>query len=214
MVPQSKGLQRLEEQIAHLEPGSLRRQTLEAARRFKSSWIDLGRFLWTVRREKKFRQWGYLSFDAYCVKEIGIRTATATKLLNSYYFLEKEEPATLRRLTEQGPSPRLPSADSVDLLRRLKSRQGIPEEGYSRIRESVLAEGREAPEVRKEIRAAFPSGPGGAAGPDRRKANLKRMVGTLKALRYALTVDEAAPTHLLEEIDSLTRKIEAHLAKP
>ena len=61
---ESKAIQRLEEKMADLEPGSLRRETLEAAKRFKSSWIELGRMLWTVYREKKFREWGYLTFEA------------------------------------------------------------------------------------------------------------------------------------------------------
>ena len=60
----SKAIQQLEERMADLQPGSLRHQTLEAAKRFKASWIELGRMLWTVYREKKFREWRYLTFEA------------------------------------------------------------------------------------------------------------------------------------------------------
>ena len=42
--------------------------------------------------DKHFRTWNYLSFDTYCFKELGIRQTTASKLLKSYSFIEKEEP--------------------------------------------------------------------------------------------------------------------------
>ena len=75
-----------------MDKNSLRYQTLQSARRFKSSWIELGQYLQTVWREKHYKNWGYMSFESYCAKEIAIKNSTALKLLRSYYFLEREEP--------------------------------------------------------------------------------------------------------------------------
>jgi len=157
-MPTSKAIKQLEERMADLEPGTLRHETLEAAKKFKSSWIELGRMLWTVWKDKKFREWGYLTFDAYCVKEVGIKAATAKKLLHSYYFLEKEEPTLLRRLSGESPA-NLPHADAVNVLRLLSKRSEIPADDYRQVRSQVLEKGREGAEVRREVLelcAAFP----------------------------------------------------------
>src|SRR5487761_2441298 len=87
----TKSIHNLEERMGHLEPESLRYQVLDAAKSFKSSWIQLGQFLFTVYKDKLYRDWAYQTFEAYCAKEIGIRQNTAIKLLKSYSFLEKEE---------------------------------------------------------------------------------------------------------------------------
>ena len=198
--------------MADLQPGSLRHQTLEAAKRFKASWIDLGRMLWTVYREKKFREWGYLTFEAYCAKEIGIRAATAKKLLHSYYFLEKEEPSTLKRLTEAAPAS-LPSADSVNLLRLLKNREEVPAADYQRMRSYVLEKGKEAPEVRKEVQALLQdkSADPEAVQEARTKSAVRRMIGTLRSIRQQLVGGDLVPKKLLTEMESLIGKLEEHL---
>ena len=208
----SKAIQQLEDRMADLQPGSLRHETLEAAKRFKVSWIELGRALWTVYREKKFREWGYLTFDAYCAKEVGIRGATAKKLLQSYYFLEKEEPSTLKRLAEIAP-PSLPSADSVNLLRLLKNRQEVPAADYQKVRSYVLEKGKEAPEVRKEVQALLQdkSADPEAVQEARTKSAVRRMIGTLRSLRDQLSGADLVPKKLLDEVAGLAKKLEGLL---
>jgi len=204
-----KAIQRLEERISTLEPGTLRHEALEAAKRFKSSWVELGRVLWTVWKEKRFREWGYLTFDAYCAKEIGIRAATAKKLLHSYYFLEKEEPTFLRKITE-GPPTNLPSPEAVNLLRLLERKQEVSPEGYQRVRSYVLEKGREAPEIRREVRTLlerFQADPEGARAA-RRQTLIRRMIGTLKALQAEMAGSRLLGQKLLREIESVTKKLE------
>ncbi|MBI3333681.1 MAG: hypothetical protein HYZ93_06295 [Candidatus Omnitrophica bacterium] len=205
----SRSIERLEDRLAGLEPGTLRREALEAAKRFKSSWIELGRILWTVWREKSFREWGYLTFDAYCSKEIGIRSATAKKLLHSYYFLEKEEPTILKRLTE-GPPANLPSPEAVNLLRLAGRKQVVPAERYQELRSRVLERGAEPLEVRREIRSILE-----AASPDpaaaresRRIGMIRRTIGTLKGLRLEMAASSALPKKLIGEIEALIKKLE------
>ncbi len=205
----NRTLNRIEERMAGLEPGTIRYEALEAAKRFKNSWIDLGRLLWTVYREKKFKEWGYLSFDAYCAKEVGIRSATAKKLLQSYYFLEKEEPSVLRKLQEEPPA-KLPQADSVNMLRLLKNRQNVPADDYQQVRSYVLEKGGEAQEVRREIRSLLeelqpdPQ----AARAARRTSSIRRAIGTLRSLKVEFEESKLLPVKLLAEIDALAKKLE------
>lgn len=212
---ESKSIQRLEQKMADLEPGSLRYQTLEAAKRFKASWIGLGQMLWTVYKDKKFREWGYLTFDAYCLKDVGIKAATAKKLLQSYYFLEKEEPSTLKRLTsDDAPAAELPSAESVNLLRLLKNRDEVPAEDYQKVRSYVLEKGKEPEEVRRQVQTLLEENK--KADPEevqeaRTKSAVRRMIGTLKALRQQLSGAGLIPKKVMDEVESLTKKLESLL---
>ncbi len=213
-MPTSKSIRQLEERMANLQPGTIRYETLEAAKRFKSSWIELGRTLWTVWSQKKFREWEYLTFEAYCTKEIGIKAATAKKLLHSYYFLEKEEPTALKRILEDSPT-RLPSLDAVNALRLLSRRQGLPPQNYQQVRTQVLEKAHEGPQVRQTIReileAVHPDP--AAARAARRTASLRRMIGTLQSIRLELAAAKWVPPPLLSEIETLVKKLEKELER-
>ncbi len=212
----SKNIERLEEKMSGLEPESLRYQTLKAAKQFKLSWIELGQMLWTVYKDKKFREWGYLAFDAYCSKEVGIREATAKKLLQSYYFLEKEEPTILRQLKEETTPEKMPSPDSVNLLRLLKNKPEVTEQSYQKVRGYVLEKGKEAPEIRKEVKTILDESRTDDEDPEeardqRTRTTVRRMVGTLKSIRQQLTTGDLVPEKLLKEIDALSEKLEGIL---
>ena len=207
---ENKALRRLEERMATVQPGTIRHEALEAAKRFKSSWIDLGRILWTVHKEKKFKEWGYISFEGYCSKEVGIREATAKKLLHSYYFLEKEEPTLLKQLADPQERPaQVPQVDAVNMLRLLSKKESVPQEDYRKVRSYVLEQGRDLPEVRKEVQSVLQAS--ASVSPEkqsgRRQALVRRMIGTLKTLRDELVSEEAVPEKLLDEIDRLMKKL-------
>lgn len=212
-MPTSKTIRQLEEQMTDLTPGSLRHQTLEAARRFKASWIELGQKLWTVWKEKAYRSWGYLTFEAYCAKELHLRSATAKKLLHSYYFLEKEEPSTLQRLRGEGASSTLPSPEAVNVLRLLKRREEVPSDHYQQVRQYVLEEGKDVSEVRQRVqeilKASRPESE--EAQGQRRRATVRRMIGTLKALRREMEQGELVPRSLLVQVETLVKRLEAVL---
>ncbi len=212
----SKNIERLEEKMSGLEPESLRYQTLKAAKQFKLSWIELGQMLWTVYKDKKFREWGYLAFDSYCAKEVGIREATAKKLLQSYYFLEKEEPTILRQLKEETTPEKMPSPDSVNLLRLLKNKPEVTAQNYQKVRGYVLEKGKEAPEIRKEVKTILDEARTEDEDPEetrdqRTRMTVRRMVGTLKSIRQQLTTGDLVPEKLLKEIDALSEKLEGIL---
>ena len=76
-------------------PGSFRHTVLTAARKFKSTWVELGKLLVQVRDGAQHEGWGYPTFEAYCAKELRIRKATADKLTRSFSFLAKHEPKAM-----------------------------------------------------------------------------------------------------------------------
>ena len=156
----SKSLQHIEEQMGSLDPASFRYKALDCAKQFKNSWMELGRCLYSIYKDKLFKEWGYLTFEAYCAKEIGIRQPTAMKLLKSYYFLEREEPSYLKRQSADGNEPsKIPSYEAVNALRLAKSNERIQESDYKKLREEVLENAREDQEVKKKIRYILKSNP-------------------------------------------------------
>lgn len=147
----SKGEQVIEQLMAQLDPESERYRVLAVAKRFKSTWVELGEQLLKVNRDGLFHAWGYDSFADYCSKEVRIRKPTAEKLTLAYRYLEQEEPQLLARSAELKP---LPDYRSVDLLRQAREEQQLPPEQYAELRKAVIDDERSHPTVLKRFREA------------------------------------------------------------
>lgn len=148
-TPKTSSERHIENIMQHVEPGSDRYDVLDKAKRFKSSWVELGEKLLQVSSKGHFREWGYKSFEEYCVQEIRIKRATAEKLTMAYHFMEKEEPQLLSPKEELKP---LPDYRSIDLLRKAKEEKGFTEEEYGDLRKSIIEEERSHPTVAKKYK--------------------------------------------------------------
>ncbi|MBJ6723499.1 hypothetical protein [Geomesophilobacter sediminis] len=151
-APKSSGERHIDAIMEQLEPGSDRYDVLDKAKRFKSSWVELGEKLLVVSSQGSFREWGYNSFEEYCVQEIRIKRGTAEKLTMAYRFMEKEEPQLLQhRGTAEDLKP-LPDYRSVDLLRKAKEEKGFSEEEYQDLRKTVVEDEKSHPTVLKKYK--------------------------------------------------------------
>jgi hypothetical protein len=65
----TKGIRNLEERMEGADEGSVRHAALKNAKDFKSSWIELGRVLYTVWKDKLYKDWGYQEFEAYVARK-------------------------------------------------------------------------------------------------------------------------------------------------
>jgi len=147
--PKSKGQHLIERIMQELDPESDRYQVLATAKRFKSSWVELGEQLLRVSKEGLFRQWGYDSFEEYCAREVRIRKPTAEKLTLAYRYLEKDEPELISRRAELKPPP---DFRSVDLLRQAREEKDFSDEEYAELRRAVVEEERSHPTVLKRFK--------------------------------------------------------------
>jgi len=207
-------LRRIEDRMEELDTQSLRYQVLNCAKQFKTSWIELGRALYTVWHDKLYKEWGYSNFDNYTAKEIGIRKQTAMKLLRSYYFLEKEEPLLLK---EEGMKNAVvaPSLDSVEVLRQAKNKKLLNEDDYNQIKKAIFEEGKEANTVKKDLTALIrqrqelePE----EAWEKRRLSTVRRFLGTLKALTQEMQINKILSASLIREAEKLIKKLEEEVA--
>ncbi len=200
----NKSITQIEEKMGSLDPSSLRYQVLDSARQFKSSWIELGRFLYQVNQGKLFKEWGFITFEGYTAKEVGIRQQTAVKLLKSYYFLEKEEPQFLKRQLDTETKPNsIPSYEAVNALRLASQNDRIPEKQYDEIRDAVLEDAREEGEVKKKIRYVLKANPSASKPIDKEKQKEQAVIRTVAALkRSKIELEELGfPDRLLQKFD-------------
>ncbi|MFH1594574.1 MAG: hypothetical protein ABID09_07765 [Candidatus Omnitrophota bacterium] len=214
-VIKTKTIENLEQKMENVAKGTLRYQILENAKSFKTSWVDLGQALHTVWKDKMYRDWGYGTFDAYAIKEIGIRKQTALKLLRSYYFLEKEEPRYLNKGYHEGVSAAsLPTYESVDALRLASKKKDIDKEEYETIKQNVLQKGKDAKDVKKDLTALIkqreelqPE----EAWKKKKQAILKRFLSALKSISRELKISKMLPAQIVKDVDNLIREIESEL---
>lgn len=211
----TKSLKSIEEKMESLDSGSLRYHILESAKNFKRSWIELGRSLYSVWKDKMYKEWGYVNFDIYVSREIGIRKQTAMKLLKSYYFLEKEEPQYLKTdYAESAKAVNIPSYESVNILRRAKNNKDLDEDDYSNLKIEIFEKGKDAQEVKKNlgviIRQRQELEPL-EAQKKRKLATLRRLLGQLRMLKQEADLLKMLPMPLIKELDALLKKIDIEM---
>ncbi len=197
---ESKGERIIAQLMKDIEPGTPRFEVLDVARRFKTSWVELGGKLYEVRRKKLYEQWGYGKFDEYCNQEIRIKPRTATKLTSSYAFLKNEEPSVLKR---DGVVQPVPDVQVVDMLRRARKNEALPEREYSRIKEMAFNDAPIA-DVRTEMRQHQPARQSLSKG-----QVIKHLLDQARRLADGLSVLEGIPHVLVERALALVDGIRA-----
>jgi len=194
---------------------SVRYSVLSSAKKFKSSWLELGQALYAVWKDKLYKEWGYLTFDAYTAKEVGIRKQTALKLLKSYFFLEKEEPAYVQKeYLESHGAKSIPSYESVNTLRLAKNNKELDSGDYAGIRRNVLDLGKEAKDVKRDITTLIRqrAEPDSAEAREKKKyAAVRRLVSTLRALKREIEASKLMTASIIRETDNLIKKLETEI---
>jgi hypothetical protein len=210
-----KSLRNIEEKMGSLDASSLRYQVLESAKNFKCSWIELGRSLYSVWKDRMYKEWGYVNFDIYTSREIGIRKQTAMKLLKSYYFLEKEEPQYLKTdYTDSAKPANIPSYESVNILRQARDKKGLDEDDYLNLKKEIFERGKDAQEVKKNLGAIIRQRQqldSQEIQEKRRLSTLKRLLGHLRLLKTEVATLKILSVPLVKELDNLIKNIDLEI---
>ncbi|MCA2981774.1 MAG: hypothetical protein INH41_30585 [Myxococcaceae bacterium] len=195
--------QELEHKAMRAPPGSLRQSVLLAARRFKASWVELGKLLSAVKHEGTFQEWGYATFDAYCLGELRIRKQTADKLTRGYSVMNKYEP---ERLQQPDVAEAAPPFEVVEVLAQAEERGQLSAQEYRSIRDAIWSQEKPTSELRKELIERFPP-------PDERAPSdaqsVKRLWLQMKRLAAELKANKKVPRAVAERADALVDDLEA-----
>lgn len=207
----------VEGKVDYVDTASFREQVQDVAKRFKTNWIELAKHLYTVKKDKLFKGWGYVDFDEYCAKEISIKKQTAFKLLNSYHFLTREEPQFLVAENLQKKKPdRLPDYEAVNILRKAKANKELKETDYKQLREDVFERASEPRELGKQFRsmiwAAKDIDPEQERA-DRRMVSIKRLLSTFRTLKKEAEILKLLPGEIIKEAENVVASIEAVIGK-
>src|SRR5437868_1256623 len=112
----------------------LRQTVLVASKRFKSSWVEMGKLLVQVLDNSAYKEWGYDSFDTYCYRELRLKKATVDKLTRSYTFLDKHEP---KAMASSDIAEVAPPFEVIEVLANAENRGALSAQEYRSIRDSI-----------------------------------------------------------------------------
>jgi hypothetical protein len=196
----------LRKKALEVPPGSFRQAVVLAARRFKASWVELGKLLVKVRNEALYEDWGYPSFEAYALGELRIRKQTADKLTRSFSFLDRHEPQRMARLEAAEEAPPF---EVVEVLAQAEERGQLTAQEYKSIRDAIWNPDKPPGELRRELVERFPP----PKAPTSDLAALKRLWGLCRRLAAELHAHKQVPKAVAERAEALAEDLEALLAK-
>lgn len=183
-----------------------------AARRFKASWFELGESLSKVRREERYKAWGYSTFEDYCRKELHIRSETAEKLTGSFSFLRARAPQVVdRAFSHDGDTSEepLPTYQAVDFWRRAEETEA-PRDAIEEIRRQVLDEGATLPRLQRQFReVVFPLDD--ATRTEKRRADLRSATARLIELLAHARDEGLVPAQLSAELEEPLQRLAVHV---
>jgi hypothetical protein len=194
--------EKLQARLEDLPDGSLRRRVLESARRFKSSWVELGRMLSEVKRDGLWREWGYASFDVYCAKELFIRKQTADKLTASFGFMERHEPALVR---DAAPRP-APSFEVIEVLSRAEAAGRLPADGWGELREEILERPPTPAALNRQLSERYGSAPRTEPPPEGER--LRKLAALAHRLASACASEDGVPRAVTERARALAEDLD------
>lgn len=206
-------LNKIDSKLETLDPESLRYKVLVSLRRFRSSWVDLGRLLTEVAYGGDYKDWGYDDFEVYCARELGLKKPTVNKLMLSYKYMQKKEPDRLAKHEEwdgQGVPPEVPDYQTVELLHKASERDDLDSSEKERFHQLAFDDHAEEGALRKEIREAMLTAEEGSMSEEKaRFRELNDLRRTCHVLRKKLADSRHIPMGLRERFEALLAEIEA-----
>jgi hypothetical protein len=143
---------KMEDTMLAVADDPVRADTLQKARAFKRTWIELAQALTRVSDKRLWEGWGYPDFDAYCRKELHLRGSTVAKLLGSYRFLETSAPRVIERAREvESLDAPIPSIPVVEFVRKATEEGNADEETLRTIHRVAFDEGAEPAALKKSF---------------------------------------------------------------
>src|SRR5262245_35669712 len=148
---------KMEDQMLAVSSDPERADTLQKARAFKRTWLELAEALSRANEKRLWEKWGFSDFDQYCRKELHLRGATVAKLLGSYRFLETSAPRVIERARTDHFEAPIPSLPAVEFVQKATERAAADPETLETIQRVAFDEGLDASLLARKFKdVAFP----------------------------------------------------------
>lgn len=185
---------------------TLREQAKKALQVYRCSWVKLGRLLNEVVYGGDYKEWGYDDFEIYCAKELGLKKATAQKLMISYNYMRKHQRKKLNDL-EAGKGIMLPSHETVAMLDKVTRSEGISKEELNDLKFQAFS-GDISDSSHSEFKKhASQFSPRRQVDPD--KAEKAAILSASRKLRRVMSASHFVPDGLKERIEEPLVELEA-----
>lgn len=201
---------RIDKKLEELDPSSVRYQVLVSLRKFRSSWVELGRLLTEIAYGGDYKEWGYEDFEIYCARELGLKKPTVKKLMVSFNYMKSYAPERLEN-SDESAGYDVPDYQTVELLKKARDREDIEEDEKEELHRLAFDNASEEGVLRKEIRSRLRP----ACDEDIEEANSTRrsdIEGILRLarnLRQKLAGARGIPDGLKDRIDQALLELEA-----
>ena len=194
----------MEDRMMAVASDPVRADTLQKARAFKRTWLELAQSLSKIQSENSWENWGFADFDSYCKKELHLRGSTVQKLLGSYRFLETSAPRVVERARDDHYETPIPSMATVEFVQKATAAGAADEETLQTMTRVAFEEGGEVPQLRKEFgELVFPIS-------DKQKKEKARSAITAAARRLSALIAEAdspVPKKLAVRVEELVGEL-------
>jgi hypothetical protein len=200
----TKTERQMEDRMLAVAGDPLRADTLQKARAFKRTWLELAEALTKVQHARSWEAWGFPDFDAYCRKELHLRGSTVSKLLGSYSFLEKSAPKVIERVRQDPFDAPIPSLPAVEFVQKARERGAADEETLDTIQRVAFEEGADAPALAKQFKdVAFPE-----TARDRREKMRAAITATARKLSTLIAEEDSpVPKKLAIRVEELVGEL-------
>lgn len=199
----------MEDQMLAVSSDPVRADTLQKARAFKRTWLELAEALNRANDKKLWAGWGFSDFDAYCRKELHLKGSTVQKLLGSYRFLETSAPRVLERARNDHYEAPIPSMQTVEFVEKATREGHADAETLRTIHRGAFEDGMEKQALTKKFGdLVFPQ-----TNADR-KEKLRAAIAAAARRLSSLIAEDGAPVpkalaiRIEETIGELLEKIE------
>ena len=177
----------MEDRMHAVANDPMRADTLQKARAFKRTWLELAEALARVQAQTSWEAWGFSDFDTYCRKELHLRANTVAKLLGSYRFLETSAPRVIERAREDPFEAPIPTVKAVEFVQKATDRGAADAETLETIQRVAFEEGVDAPILARRFKdVAFPE-----TDRDRKEKLRANIAGTARRLSSLIAEDES-----------------------
>lgn len=201
---------KIDKRLEELDPESVRHRVLMALRKFRSSWVELGRLLTDIAYGGDYKEWGYEDFEVYCARELGLKKPTVKKLMVSYNYMKSYASERLEE-PEEGQGYDVPDYQTVDLLKKTRDREDIPEDEKEELHrlafEGSSDEGFLRKEIRERLRPASEEDIDEANS--RRRGEIEGLLRLARNLRQKLAAARSVPEGVKTRIEEALLELEA-----
>lgn len=201
---------RIDQQLEGLSPESVRYQVLVSLRKFRSSWVELGRLLTDIAYGGDYKEWGYEDFEIYCARELGLKKPTVKKLMVSYNYMKSYAPERLEK-REEDTGYDVPDFQTVELLKKTRERDDIEEGEKEELHRMAFEGTNDEGVLRKEIRQRLqpPTREDIDTANSNRRQEIDGILRIARTLRQKLAAARSVPDGMKDRIDQALLELES-----